>query len=135
MSLSSAASAQPPNEEWKKSTNPVDHCEIVSKLANGNSYKCKYCAKQFNGSATRCYVHLTGEGIGVAKCTKCPKETVLSLTAEQAKKKAQGSKKRKESEADQCRRDSHAEAGPGPSSAAAAGRAGSIPGPVSHCYS
>jgi transposase-like protein len=48
MSLSSAASAQPPNEEWKKSTNPVDHCEIVSKLGNGNSYKCKYCAKQFN---------------------------------------------------------------------------------------
>jgi hypothetical protein len=87
MSLSSAASAQPPNEEWKKSTNPVDQKKIVSKLANGNSFNCKYCAKQFNGSATRCYVHLTGEGTRVAKCTECPKETVLSLTAEQAKRK------------------------------------------------
>ena len=53
------------------SGNPLDHVQIVNKKAASSDYKCNYCDKVFTGSKTRCYIHLTGDGKGIAKCLKC----------------------------------------------------------------
>jgi hypothetical protein len=120
-----ASSAAPANEEaWKESTNPVDHCEVVAKKTNTTDYKCKHCNHTFSGTKTRCYVHLTGDGSGVRKCSKCPVEVQRALKAAKAQNQGKGNLKRKaEEDLQEQRRSSHSEAGAGPSSAAAAAAA------------
>ena len=62
-------SASTSADAWKESTNPLDHCDVVSKKANTTDYLCKWCNRGFSGSKTRCYIHLTGDGKGVARCS------------------------------------------------------------------
>jgi hypothetical protein len=68
------------------STNPVDHCSIVSKKLNTTEYMCNYCELRFSGSSTRCYIHLTGDGKGVRQCSSCPADVRSALTAAKAQK-------------------------------------------------
>lgn len=72
---SSAASAN--QDAWKRSTNPLDHCDVVTKKTNTTDYMCKHCNHTFSGTKTRCYVHLTGDGTGVRQCSKCM--TVINI--------------------------------------------------------
>ena len=104
-----ASSAAPANEEaWKESTNPVDHCEVVAKKTNTTDYKCKHCNHTFSGTKTRCYVHLTGDGSGVRKCSKCPVEVQRALKAAKAQNQGKSNLKRKaEEDLQEQRRSSH----------------------------
>ena len=52
--------------------NPATHFEIVTRNGKNKLYKCKYCDKEFSGTGTRCYVHLTGDGTGVARSSSVP---------------------------------------------------------------
>jgi hypothetical protein len=115
---SSAASAN--QDAWKRSTNPLDHCDVVTRKTNTTDYMCKHCNHTFSGTKTRCYVHLTGDGTGVRQCSKCPAEVQRALKAAKAKDQGKGNLKRKaEEDVHEQRRSSHSEAGAGPSSAAA----------------
>lgn len=78
--------------------NPTLHFEIVSRNGKNKIYKCKFCAKEFAGSGTRCYVHLTGEGKGVGLCDKAPADVVQACKAAKAKKDAEENLKRKAAE-------------------------------------
>ena len=139
MMAAASASAAPPSSEdgWKTSTNPVDHCLIVSETQHTKNFKCRHCFKEFSGSATRCYEHLTGDRgksarSNVSACQEIDKETRLRLVAAKISKEASSSKKRKASETLlQERRDSNAAAGPGPSSSGGNKAASLPPGPVS----
>jgi hypothetical protein len=115
---SGAASAN--QDAWKRSTNPLDHCDVVTKKTNTTDYMCKHCNHTFSGTKTRCYVHLTGDGTGVRQCSKCPAEVQRALKAAKAKDQGKGNLKRKaEEDVHEQRRSSHSEAGAGPSSGAA----------------
>jgi hypothetical protein len=71
------------------STNAIDHCTVLEVLNHGQKhFKCLYCAATFKGTGTRCYVHLTGDGKGVAACQAVPNAVITSLKAAQAKKAA-----------------------------------------------
>jgi hypothetical protein len=98
----------------------MDHFDVEGQGAN-KTLSCKWCPNQFVGAGTRAYVHLTGDGKGVAVCKNVPKAVADKLKAakiakDQAKR---GSKRAAPAAADPVeeRRSSHAAAGPGPSSA------------------
>lgn len=78
--------------------NPVAHFEIVTRNGKNKVYRCNYCDKEFNGTGTRCYVHLTGDGTGVGRCDKVPADVVQACKAVKAKKDADASLKRKAAE-------------------------------------
>ena len=55
------------------SETPTDHFTVVANNSNNTKmYQCNYCPSRITGTATRCYVHLTGDGKGVARCPSCP---------------------------------------------------------------
>ena len=70
------------------SSNAIDHCELVTQTRHNKTYACNYCKKVFEGSATRCYVHLTGDGKGISKCPNVPKAVVTALVAAASKRQA-----------------------------------------------
>lgn len=115
------ASRAPEPDAWKHSTNPLDHVtKSEESTTTGNKgLTCKHCDKTFNGGATRAYIHLTGDGKGVSRCTKIPQETVNLLKAGKAARDVpkQGVKRPAGGSVDDRSR-SHAAAGPGPSSQA-----------------
>jgi hypothetical protein len=126
-------SASTSADAWKESTNPLDHCDVVSKKANTTDYLCKWCNRGFSGSKTRCYIHLTGDGKGVARCSMCPAETQRALKAARVKGGGISNNKRKaEEDLQEQRRHTNSEAGAGPSSAAAAAAAAIARTPVSN---
>ena len=43
------------------SSDPVQHFTVLGVQGNNKAFKCLYCDKELSGTATRCYVHLTGE--------------------------------------------------------------------------
>ena len=106
------------------SLNPTDHFSVASTNANNTkTYQCNYCSIQFTGTGTRCYVHLTGDGKGVARCASCPAAVQKALQdASNAKKQEAARKRKAEEDMEQRRREraaSNGEARPGASSAAA----------------
>lgn len=81
------------------SGNPVDHCTVLESLKSGQKhYKCNYCGQDFKGTATRCYIHLTGDGSGVARCLEVEDAVITALKAAKAAKSAQQARKRKAAE-------------------------------------
>ena len=118
------------------SGDPTKHCTVLEVLQHGNKeYKCNHCSSEFKGTATRCYIHLTGDGKGVSRCTAVPEALVTALKAAKAAKEAEAARKRQAQEAaaavKRARRDSTASAGSTAAAAAAAGGCGgSLPGPV-----
>ena len=96
-------SASTSADAWKESTNPLDHCDVVSKKANTTDYLCKWCNRGFSGSKTRCYIHLTGDGKGVARCSMCPAETQRALKAARVKGGGISNNKRKAEEDEKAR--------------------------------
>ena len=78
--------------------NPATHFEIVTRNGKNKLYKCKYCDKEFSGTGTRCYVHLTGDGTGVARCSSVPEDVVRACKAAKAERDAESSRKRKADE-------------------------------------
>ena len=105
-------SASTSADAWKESTNPLDHCDVVSKKANTTDYLCKWCNRGFSGSKTRCYIHLTGDGKGVARCSMCPAETQRALKAARVKGGGISNNKRKaEEDLQEQRRHTNSEAG------------------------
>jgi hypothetical protein len=106
-------------DTWMDSSNPLDHVTAAAEASStGNKeLTCKHCEKTFNGGASRAYVHLTGDGKGVAACKKIPARAVTKLKAGKAKKTGDNKGvKRSAAEALGDRHSSHAAAGPGPSS-------------------
>ena len=109
-------------DAWKSSGNPLDHVSIVSRGTHNFNYKCNWCDHAFSGTKTRCYVHLTGDGKGVIKCTSITAAAQRAIKAAKAQDKGKAASKRKaDDDLQDDRRSSHYGAGAGPSGAAAAG--------------
>jgi hypothetical protein len=76
------------------SSNPTDHFKVLEALNHGQKhFKCNYCNLQFNGTSTRCYVHLTGEGSGVSAFTAVPENVITCIKAAKTKKQADSNSK------------------------------------------
>jgi hypothetical protein len=70
----------------------------VTKGQHNKTYKCKWCDHQFSGTKTRCYVHLTGEGQGVKKCSSITAAAQRAIRASKAQEQGKASSKRKADE-------------------------------------
>lgn len=79
-STSAGAAASNKADAWKQSTDPTDHFVVTGTGAN-KLCSCKWCPKEFKGSGSRCYVHLTGDGKGVSTCPHVPTNVVQGIKA------------------------------------------------------
>jgi hypothetical protein len=136
-SSSAAAAASNKADAWKQSTNPVDHFRITGTGAN-KSINCKWCPKEFKGSGSRCYVHLTGDGSGVSTCPHVPIPVVQRIKAAKIEAVAADKTGKRKAEVvdlqEDERRSSRAAAEADPSRKEPAAK--SAPqGPVSYCLS
>jgi hypothetical protein len=90
-----AANPAPSSATTQISENAADHFKVLEVLPHGKHYECNYCSDTFKGTGTRCYIHLTGDGKGVAHCLEVPDAVLNKVKAAKAAKSAENERKRK----------------------------------------